>query len=486
VAVFNNLSGNRIANFVGALTRFTISGRVSDASGNPIDGVTVRLGGEHPEETQTDSNGRYVLRNVESFGTYRVTASKDGYTFNPGERVFTDPTTDQIVDFVAVPNHAAAVQFGAAEFTGSEGGGRISLTVTRGGNTAGAATVNYRTTDDPAAVRCDDTTTMPGAAFARCDYATSVDRITFAPGETSVSFMIPLVDDAHAEPDEFVEVVLSDPTGATLGGRTTARVTITDNDAAAAPNAPNPVDGNEFFIRMQYLDFLNREPDADGMAAWARVLAGCADVNADPTCDRTTVSSGFFRSPEFQLKGYFAYLFYKVAFDRRPLYAEITPDMRGVSGQTEAEVYRKRAEFAASFAARAAFRERYDALSDQEFVNTLLNRYRLTAITTPDPADPDAGRKVTLTGAQLFDRLAARTLSRAQALRAVVQSDEVAAVEYNGAFVAMQYFGYLRRTPEEDGYQAWLRVISQDPNNVRLMVNGFMNSPEYRLRFGRQ
>jgi hypothetical protein len=27
-------------------------------------------------------------------------------------------------------------------------------------------------------------------------------------------------------------------------------------------------------------------------------------------------------------------------------------------------------------------------------------------------------------------------------------------------------------------------VINQDPNNVRIMVNGFMNSTEYRLRFG--
>jgi hypothetical protein len=57
--------------------------------------------------------------------------------------------------------------------------------------------------------------------------------------------------------------------------------------------------------------------------------------------------------------------------------------------------------------------------------------------------------------------------------------------EHNGAFVAMQYFGYLRRTPEEEGYQNWLRVINEDPNNVRIMINGFLNSTEYRLRFGK-
>jgi hypothetical protein len=77
-----------------------------------------------------------------------------------------------------------------------------------------------------------------------------------------------------------------------------------------------------------------------------------------------------------------------------------------------------------------------------------------------------------------------QALTRAQVLRAVVESDEVGAAEYNRAFVAMQYYGYLRRKPEDEGYQAWLRVINEDPNNVRVMVNGFMNSIEYKLRFG--
>jgi hypothetical protein len=95
---------------------------------------------------------------------------------------------------------------------------------------------------------------------------------------------------------------------------------------------------------------------------------------------------------------------------------------------------------------------------------------------------------VVLTRADLVGRLGAsgaQSLTRAQVLRAMVESDEVGGAEYNKAFVAMQYYGYLRRSPEEDGYQAWLRVINQDPNNVRAMVNGFMNSTEYKLRFGR-
>ncbi len=73
---------------------------------------------------------------------------------------------------------------------------------------------------------------------------------------------------------------------------------------------------------------------------------------------------------------------------------------------------------------------------------------------------------------------------RAKVSAGVVESDEVGAAEFNRAFVAMQYYGYLRRTPEPDGYQSWLNHLAANPNDSRTMVNGFMNSPEYNLRFG--
>ena len=48
----------------------------------------------------------------------------------------------------------------------------------------------------------------------------------------------------------------------------------------------------------------------------------------------------------------------------------------------------------------------------------------------------------------------------------------------------MQYFGYLRRDPEPEGYDAWLRVIERNPADYRTMVHGFVTSVEYRSRFG--
>jgi hypothetical protein len=67
-------------------------------------------------------------------------------------------------------------------------------------------------------------------------------------------------------------------------------------------------------------------------------------------------------------------------------------------------------------------------------------------------------------------------------LRAVADSEQVGAAESDNAFVAVQYYGYLRRKPETAGYEAWLMVLRS--GDVRTMVDGFLNSAEYKLRFG--
>ena len=114
----------------------------------------------------------------------------------------------------------------------------------------------------------------------------------------------------------------------------------------------------------------------------------------------------------------------------------------------------------------------------------LLGRYGLSAVTAPDPAQPDGVVKVTLTNAELVGRLNAGSLTRAQVLRAVADSDQVFQLEFNPAFVAMQYYGYLRRTPEVTGYNDWLNYLDTHPQDFREMVRGFMDSIEYRSRFG--
>ncbi len=454
-----------------------------------------KLAGDRRSLSFTDARlADKVADNNDKFDLAESESLLIGHDFGVTTDVQTGPNGDLYI--VSLSNGAVyeisaakqnTLQFSAATFAAGEGSGHATVTVMRTGDTTGAVAIDYATVDDPAAVRCDDITTKPGVAFARCDYATTLDTLNFAPGETSKTFDIPLIDDAHVEGAETVMLRLTNPNAATLGAQSTTTLTITDNDAAGAAN---PIFQTPFFVRQQYLDFLSREPEQGGFDAWLGVLNNCPDVNnLDPNapsaqCDRINVSSSFFGSQEFRIKGYFVFLFYKVAFGRLPQYAEIIPDLRTVAGTTKTEVYAKRAAFTDAFAGRLEFRNLYDALPNTAYVNALLDRYQLAAINTTDPANPDGPVAVTLTRADLINALNTQALTRAQVLRAVVQSREVDTAEFNRAFVAMQYYGYLRRTPDTGGYNGWLTYLNTHPTDFRTMVNGFMNSIEYRLRFG--
>jgi hypothetical protein len=82
--------------------------------------------------------------------------------------------------------------------------------------------------------------------------------------------------------------------------------------------------------------------------------------------------------------------------------------------------------------------------------------------------------------------------ARAQALRQVAEDADLHAAESNRAFVLMQYFGYLRRNPNDPqdsdytGYDFWLTKLNQFGGNYinAEMVKAFITSIEYGQRFG--
>jgi len=86
------------------------------------------------------------------------------------------------------------------------------------------------------------------------------------------------------------------------------------------------------------------------------------------------------------------------------------------------------------------------------------------------------------------------TTARAQALRQVAEDQDLVNAEFNRAFVLMQYFGYLRRNPNDapestldyTGYDFWLTKLNQFNGNYinAEMVKAFLSSAEYRQRFG--
>jgi uncharacterized repeat protein (TIGR01451 family)/CSLREA domain-containing protein len=247
-----------------------------------------------------------------------------------------------------------------------------------------------------------------------------------------------------------------------LGAHTYASFT-----ATTTSDHLNAIDTTEFFVRQQYLDFLSREPDPPGFTGWVNTIRNCA-AN-DTSCDRVHVSEMFFRSAEFQERGYFIDRFYSTAFGRKPNFAEFTPDLARVSGfLTTDQLEAAKTAFVNDFIARAQFATQYGSLSNPAYVDALLN----TAA-------------VNLSNRQaLIDGLNAGTLTRAQVLRQISESPDVYQKYYNRAFVVMEYFGYLRRDPD-DLYQSWIDVLNANPADSSHMVEGFVNSTEYRNRFGK-
>jgi CubicO group peptidase (beta-lactamase class C family) len=231
--------------------------------------------------------------------------------------------------------------------------------------------------------------------------------------------------------------------------------------------ASNPIDQTAFFVRQHYIDFLGREPEPAGYQGWQDILNNCPQGSTQ--CDRIEVSSAFFRSPEFQERGYFIYRSYAAAFGRIPRYVEFMPDMAHVSGfLTPEQLEANKAAFIQEFMARQEFKSKYDSLADPAaFVNALV---ATSGATLPQKQS-------------LIDDLIAGRKTRAEVLRAVAESAEVYLKYYTESFVVMQYFGYLRRDPDIL-YLDWIRTMNQTNGDYRTMINGFMNSAEYRQRFG--
>jgi uncharacterized protein (TIGR03118 family) len=78
------------------------------------------------------------------------------------------------------------------------------------------------------------------------------------------------------------------------------------------------------------------------------------------------------------------------------------------------------------------------------------------------------------------------TLTRAQVVRLVAEAEELKVREFNGAFVLMEYFGYLRRDPDTAGFNFWLNKLNSFNGDFRAaeLVRAFIESLEYRQRFG--
>ncbi len=387
---------------------------------------------------------------------------------------------------------ARSVQFNSANYIVSESAGRATLTLTRIGNTTPPATVEYATSN-AAAGNCN---VNNGVASAVCDYSSSFGKVSFAPGETVKTISVPLVDDAYAEGNEAFTVTLSNPAGGVLGSPGTTTVTIADNDSVTGTNA---IDLADFFVHQHYIDFLNREPDPPGFGFWTNEITSCGSNAQCIEVKRINVSAAFFLSIEFQETGYLVYRMYKAAYGNLPgapvplKLNEFLPDTQQIGngvivGQTgwEQQLENNKVAFAQDFVTRARFTTAYPTtLTPMQFVDML---YLNAGVT------PSATERTSVIGEFGSATNTADTAARGRVLRRVAENSTFNQQEFNRAFVLMQYFGYLRRNPNDppeaglnfDGYNFWLNKLNQFNGNFvnAEMVKAFILSGEYRQRFG--
>ncbi|MDX6382740.1 MAG: serine protease, partial [Blastocatellia bacterium] len=368
---------------------------------------------------------------------------------------------------------------------------------------AGNVTVAFATADTAGAQPCS---TVNGKASSRCDYMTTLGTLSFADGENSKTVRIPIIDDSFADGTENFTVTLSNALGVPMGTQTTATITITDNDSTSAGN---PLDTSAFFVRQHYLDFLNREPDASGLAFWTGNIDNCTPQPSCTEAQRINTSAAFFLSIEFQDTGYLVERLYKAAYGSPngnstfggahtlpvPVvrFAEFLPDTQQIGqgvvvgqGAWQQQLEDNKVAFIAQFVQRSRFTTAFpSAMTSAQFVDAL----NLNAGNPLSPAERD----------QLVSDLSTAAKTRAQVLRAVAEDPDLKTAEFNRAFVLMQFFGYLRRNPDDPqdndytGYDFWLTKLNSftqpgDDPLVRAqkadMVKAFISSAEYRQRVG--
>ena len=95
------------------------------------------------------------------------------------------------------------IQFSQATYSVQEDLGWMTVTVTRGGDTSAAASVDYETVD--------------GGGTQKADFEYAAGTLNFAAGEISKTITLLVNEDAYLEGNETFSVKLSNPAGAVLG-----------------------------------------------------------------------------------------------------------------------------------------------------------------------------------------------------------------------------------------------------------------------------
>jgi CSLREA domain-containing protein len=407
-----------------------------------------------------------------------ITATATDPLGNTSEFSLCIPVSDIAASPTPTPTPTpVTLQFGATVYSVIEDCTEVIVSVSRTGNTSQPASVDYLA--------------QPGTASDRSDFTTALGTLNFAPGVTAVSFVVLIHEDSYVEGTETATLVLSNASGATLGGQSQATLEILDDPPEPLANVN---DISEEFVCQHYHDFLNRMPDVGGQNFWTNQIEECGANLACIQVRRVNVSAAFFLSIEFQETGFYVIRAQRAAFGkisdvaaRRLTYLQVIRDARRVGEGVSVGLPGWEQKLEAN---RQAYAEQI--VGSTEFITM----YPLSMTATQYVAALFTSAVVTPSSVETQEAVAAfgggGTPGRVAAFRKVVDSQSMRNREFRGAFVLMQYFGYLRRNPtdapdvDDSGYQFWLAKLNQFNGNFQQaeMVKAFISSVEYRQRFG--
>jgi len=289
-------------------------------------------------------------------------------------------------------------------------------------------------------------------------------------------------------------------------------------------NVPITIDDADFFASQHYVDFLRRFPDGPGLTFWTgNVTSQTAECNnvanrqpGETVADcaqrkRANTSAAFFFAPEYASTGSFLVRVYWGTLGKlpnaqcptvpqglpgqcRPLYSDFITDMRQltngivVNDQLDPNVINaNKHAFVDQFVNTTAFKAKYDGLSNQAFVDLLFTTTGINASASDRTAlvnELNAGAP-NAKSSVVFKVVDGTTTQTGGALQFnTTYGQAFYNKEFDDVFVFSEYIGYLRRNPDQAGYDFWLAKLKQYGNwSDAEMVLAFIRSPEYRNRF---
>ena len=441
----------------------------------------------------TSASGTLTLADGETSKTISIPITNDALdevdeaftvslNFLTGSASFGTPTTTTITIQDDDPTPSATIG-DAVQIETNSGNRTITFPVTLNAASGRAVSFNYATAD--------------GSASGGTDFLATSGTLQMGAGQTVASIVVNITGDTAVEPDETFSVTLTNPQNATLT-RATATGTIIGDD-----NAPdNPIDLQGFLVYRHYLDFLGRNPDSDGFNFWKGTITQCGSDAGCIEVQRIAASASFFLSIEFKETGYLVERIYKSSYgDATGTSTFQTTHQLSVPIVRLNEFLTDTTTIGQGVIVLQPGWEQVLETNKQSFLNSFVLRTRflndyptgMAAAVYVDKLNGRAGNPLSPAERdQLVSDLSTNAKTRAQVLRAIAEHQNLVSAEFNRAFVLMQYFGYLRRNPNDSpdgdytGYDFWLTKLNQFNGNYidAEMVKAFLSSIEYRKRFG--